>query len=64
MLTVPAITAVLVLVALSALANDAAPPSGSRHSGCFVTIAGRRHESPVAVRNGLRRVNVRLLSCC
>jgi hypothetical protein len=47
MLTVPAITAVLVLVALSALANDAAPPSGSRHSGCFVTIAGRRHECPV-----------------
>ena len=29
MLTVPAITAVLVLVALSALANDAASPSGS-----------------------------------
>ena len=35
MLTVPAITAVLVLVALSALANDAAPPSGSRHRKAF-----------------------------
>jgi hypothetical protein len=37
----------LVLVALSALANDAASPSGSLMSGCFVTIAGRRHECPV-----------------